>query len=227
MEESGVLTGPITRRSRGSNPVSAIFRKMKKNTKAILLDLLGAFFLIWGVVAISVSMYYQNPTQILYMCYIGLLLIGIGILTKRSFIIMSQVYILAIPLLIWDIDFLYQLILNKPLFGIRNYFFSEGHSIVGKIVSLQHLFTIPVAAYVAKQIGIKRKDAWKWSFAQITLVYIFVSLFSNPDINVNCIFNPCINIYFGLPYRLTWFVIIFSMTFISSLLINLLVLKKK
>ncbi len=195
---------------------------MKKKHKFFILDILGIFFLTWGVIAISLSMYNKNPTQILYMCYLGLILIGIGILTKRSYIIMSQVYILAIPLLIWDIDFLHWLIFNKPLFGITNYFFAEGHSLIGKIISLQHLFTVPLSIYIAKIIGIKRKDAWKWSFIQITVVYLFVTLFSSPDLNINCVFHPCINLHFGLPYRLTWFIIIFSMTFITSVLINFL-----
>jgi hypothetical protein len=200
---------------------------MKKKKKFLLLDLLGIFFLFWGIVAIAVSMYNQNPTQILYMCYLGLILIGIGILTKRSFIIMSQVYILAIPLLVWDIDFLHWLIFQKPLFGITNYFFAEGHSLIGKIISLQHLFTVPIAIYASKIIGIKRKDAWKWSFIQIIFVYLLVSLLTSPDTNVNCIFNPCINVYFGLPYRLTWFLVIFGMTFISSLGINLILKNTK
>ncbi|MFH1607739.1 MAG: hypothetical protein ABIA78_01260 [archaeon] len=199
---------------------------MNKKTKFLLLDILGIFFLVWGIIAISVSMYNQNPTQVLYMCYLGLILIGVGILTKRSFIIMSQIYILAIPLIVWDIDFLHWLILNKPLFGITNYFFAEGHSIIGKIISLQHLFTVPVAIYASKIIGVKRKDAWKWSFIQIIFVYIFISLLSNPDININCVFNSCINVYFGLPYRLTWFIIIFGMTFLTSLGINYFILKK-
>jgi len=200
---------------------------MDKKHKLIFLDILGGFFLIWGIIAIANSMYMQNPTQILYMCYLGLVLIGIGILTKRSFIIMSQIYILAIPLIVWDIDFLYWLIFNKPLLGITDYFFVENSFNIGKIISLQHLFTVPVAAYAAKLIGIKRKDAWKWSFVQIILVFIAVSLFSSRETNINCIFDPCLNIVMGLPYRITWFIVIFSMTFISGLIINSFLIVKK
>jgi len=193
---------------------------MKKSMRFFILDLIGIFFLFLGIAAIANSLYIQNPTQILYMCYIGLLLIGIGILTKRSFIIMSQVYILAIPLLIWDIDFLYWLIMQKPLWGITDYFFLDKAFILGKIISLQHLFTVPIAIYAANKIGIKRKDSWKWSFIQILLVFIAVNIFSSPESNINCIFNPCINIVLGLPYRLTWFLIIFTMTFLTSILLN-------
>ena len=193
---------------------------MKEKHKFILLNLIGMFFLLLGITAVVNSWYNQSPTQVLYMCYLGLIFIGIGILTKRSFIIMSQVYILAIPLLVWDIDFIYWLIFNQPLFGITDYFFIDSALNIGKIVSLQHLFTVPLAIYAANLIGVKRKDAWIWSFIQITVVYIAVSILSAPEFNVNCVFNPCINIYFGLPYRLTWFLVLFSMTFLTSVLLN-------
>ena len=153
---------------------------MDKKRKLFLLDLLGVFFLAWGIIAVANSFNNGNPTQVLYMCYLGLILIGIGILTKKSSIIMSQVYILAIPLLVWDIDFLYWLIFHQPLFGITNYFFLNPSFTIGKIISLQHLFTVPIAFYSAKIIGVKKKDAWKWSFIQIIVVFVLVVLFSNP-----------------------------------------------
>lgn len=199
---------------------------MKKKFQFLILDIIGIFFLVWGIIAISLSMYNQTPTQILFMCYLGIILIGIGILTRRSFIIMSQIYILAIPILFWDIDFLHWIIFNQPLFGITDYFFVVSGWTLGKIISLQHLFTVPLAIYASSIIGVKRRDAWKWSFIQITIVYLLVSWFSSPDLNVNCIFSPCIDIYFGLPYKLTWFIIIFGMTFITSVLLNILPLIK-
>jgi hypothetical protein len=199
---------------------------MIKKHKYLLLDVIGIFFLVLGIVAIGKSMFRQTPTQILYMCYIGLIIIGIGVLTKRSYIVMSQVYILAIPLLVWNIDFIYWLISNKPLWGITDYFFLEQVFTLDKFVTLQHLYSVPLAIYAAHLIGVKRRDAWIWSFIQITLVYVLVTLLSTSDSNINCVFNPCINVYFGLPYRLTWFLIIFSMVGLSALVINNVFLKK-
>jgi hypothetical protein len=200
---------------------------MNKKTKADILNALGLVFLFWGISAISFSIYNQNNSQILNMCYFSLLIIGAGILFKKSSMIMSQIYILAIPLLIWNIDFLHWLIFQHPLFGITDYFFIGGYSLIGKIISLQHIFTIPLAIYAMKQIKIKRKDAWKWSFIQLTIIYFPVKLFSNPDMNINCVFNPCINISFGLPYELVWFSIAFSMTFVSSIIINFILSENK
>ena len=194
---------------------------MIKERQKIFLNILGGFFLIWGVIAILNSMYANHPMQIFYFCYLGLLLIGIGILTKNSFLILSQVYILAIPLLVWDIDFIHWIIFQKSLWGITDYFFIGEHSLIGKIISLQHLFTVPLAIYSAKLIGLKRKDAWKMSFIQATLVFIAVNIFTNPESNINCIFSACLNVYFGLPYRLTWFIIFFSLISITALILNL------
>lgn len=195
---------------------------MEEKTKFIILDVIGVFFLILGILAIANAVYTRNPAQILYMCYIGLIIIGIGILTKRSFIIMSQIYILAIPLFVWSIDFLYWIIFNQPFLGITDYFFINPGFDLGKIISLQHLFTIPIAIYAASLIGIKRKDAWKLSFIQIILVYLLVRFISPPELNINCVFEPCIDLYPGPSYRLVWFIAIFSMTFITSVLLNYL-----
>lgn len=192
--------------------------KDKKLNK--ILNLCGIFLLILGILAVLNSLYIKNPSQVFWMCYLSLILMGIGIIKRNTFLIMSQVYILAIPVLIWDIDFLYQLILQKPLFGLTNYFFYERTLNLGKIISLQHLFAVPLALYCVYTIGRKRTDAWKLSFIQITLNFIAVSLLTNPETNINCIFNPCINLYLGIPYKLTWFLIFFSLTFITAMILN-------
>ena len=143
---------------------------------------------------------------------------------------MSQVYILLIPHLLWTIDFFYQLILNKPLWGEKIYFFIDNFLIIGNIISLQHIFAIPIALYAVTLIGLKRKNAWILSFIQITIIYILVSLLTLSETNINCVFSSCINVHFGvpwIPYRLTWFIAIFSMTFISSSVVNYILSIKK
>lgn len=197
-----------------------------KNKEKILF-FLGSYFLILGGIAIIRSLYRQTPSQILYACYIGTILIGIGILTKKSFIILSQVYILTIPLLIWNIDFIHWLIFNRPLWGITDYFFFDFSVTLDKFVTLQHLYTIPISIYAVKLIGLKRKDAWKWSFVQLFLMFITVLIFSSTNLNVNCVFRSCINLNYKLPYTLIWFLVSFAMTAITALFLNYFLLHKK
>jgi hypothetical protein len=199
----------------------------KLKNKILLLDLIGLYFLILGIAAILRSFYNQVPYQILYSCYIGMILIGMGILTRRSFIILSQVYILAIPLLIWNVDFIHWIIFNKPLWGITDYFFVDFSSLIDKFISLQHLYTVPVAIYAANLVGIKRGDAWKWSIIQLSVTFFVVFIFSPEVSNINCVFKSCIGTNFGIPYILLWFFISFNMIFISVWIINSFFLHKK
>jgi hypothetical protein len=191
-----------------------------KDSRVIIINILGGLFLFLGLGAVLNSLYLKNPTQIFWICYLSLIIIGVGLLTKNSFLIVSQLNILAIPLIIWDIDFLYWLLFNKPLFGITDYFFLDRIYTLGKIISLQHLFTLPVALFATYLIKLKRKDTWKLSIVQIVLVFFAITIFTPSEANINCVFNPCINVYIGLPYRLTWFIILFVMIAITVNIIN-------
>jgi hypothetical protein len=195
---------------------------MKERNKKIFLITLGIYFILLGIVAIILSLYKHNPSQILYACYVGLILIGIGILTKKSSIILSQVYLLTIPILIWDIDFFHWIIFRGPLWGVTDYFFSTPPAILGNFVSLQHLYLVPLSIYALTLIGVKRRDAWKWSFLELVIIFVAVITMSAPALNVDCVFRPCININFGIPYPIVWFLISFSMVGITALLLNLL-----
>ena len=87
-----------------------------------------------------------EPAQILWFCYLGLVLIGIGIFMGNGGLIGSQIAILGIPLIIWDVDFIYRAIFGAPLLGITNYLFVN-RPILSQLISAQHLFTLPLALY--------------------------------------------------------------------------------
>lgn len=193
---------------------------MKEESKRIFLITLGIYFILLGIAAIILSFYNHNPSQILYACYVGLILIGIGILTKKSSIILSQVYLLAIPILIWDIDFVHWIIFKGPLWGITDYFFSNPPAILGNFVSLQHLYLVPLSIYALILMGVKRKDAWKWSLIELVIIYIAVLAFSTSALNVDCAFHPCVNINFGIPYPIVWFLVSFSMIGVTAIILN-------
>jgi hypothetical protein len=199
---------------------------MKKRDE-IILNIIGIIPLVIGILAVLNSLYTQNPTQILWMCYISLIIIGIGILARNSFLIMSQLYIITIPLIMWNIDFFYHLFFHSSLWGIANYFFVEKTLNLGKIISLQHIFTIPLSIYAVSKIKLKRTDAWKWSFAQIFVVYAIISIFFPPEANINCVFAPCGDFNFaGINYRIVWFAAVFGMTSITTLTLNYFLKRK-
>lgn len=189
--------------------------------KKITLNIIGVLFITWGIAAIINTLYRDDLAPILWLCYIGIILLGIGALKKDSFLITSQINILAVPLIFWTIDFFSFLINGKTLLGIVDYYFIPG-PVIGKIISSQHLFTIPLSFYAIYLIKLKRTDAWKISFIQLILIFLATRIFTDPGENVNCVFSSCLNFTVSY-YPLMWFVL----TFLMVLLINFLIIKMK
>jgi len=184
---------------------------MKENKTPIIV---GIIFLIFGVVAIMNAFFLKNFQGILWFCYISLIILGIGFLRKNHFLIKSQINILAIPLLIWTFDFIYFLIFKHSLLNIVNYFFLPGQ-ILSKIITIQHVFTIPLAFYAIKFIKPISKNSWKLSFIQAAIIFILSRIFSNPEQNLNWVYRTSLNL--NIPYYpLFWFIGIFFMTILTN-----------
>lgn len=204
--------------------------------KKIILNFMGIIFLILGISAIINTIYHEKIglAPIIWLCYIGIILISLAVLTRNSLLLLSQINILAIPLITWNIDFYSILIFNKSLFNIADYFFIAG-PIIGKIITSQHLFTIPLSIYALYLMKTDKSYEWKihkdyaWiiSFLQVSLIFFITRIISNEEKNINCVFKSCIKVQFGY-YPLVWFSIFFIIIFITNLIIiNLIFLKKK
>ena len=74
-----------------------------------ILYFFGAFFLGIGLTAIFNTIYIGNTDGILWLCYMSMFIISIGMFFKDDGLIMSQLNIIFIPLLFWNVDFFYVL----------------------------------------------------------------------------------------------------------------------
>ncbi len=197
--------------------------ELSEKAKERILNILGILFLIWGILAIVNSIFLGNPDQIFWNCYIGLLLIGIGIIRRNPILIGSQLTILAIPLLVWDIDFLYYFIFNNSLWGITDYIFVEQRLALSQIISLQHLFTLPFSLFTLYLLKTDKFDFWKVSIPQITLIFFVVFLTTPPGQNINCVFENCLSInpsiISNVQYQVIWFFVFFGMIIITNLIL--------
>lgn len=188
--------------------------------KEIILNIIGVIFLILGISAILNTLFNleQGLAPILWFSYIGLILLAIGVLRRDSYLIAAQLCILAIPYLFWNVDFFYYLFQGKSLFGIVDYFFIPG-AIMGKIISSQHLFNLPLSLIAIYLIGLKRKDFWKVAFFEVAVLFFITRIFTDYEKNVNCVYHNCANFNFGLWYPLEWFLAYFVMIIIANLII--------
>ena len=184
-----------------------------------LLNLLGFLFLLTFLGAILNNIYYDNIKGILWMCYLGLFIIGIGLIYKKSSLIVSQLNIVAIPSTIWAVDFLSFFFIGRTLFGITDYMFTTGN-IIGKIISLQHVFTLPISLYSLSILKVKNKNIWIISFIQLIVVYFLTLMLTNPEGNINYVYNSNITqIEFGLFYSIIWFLSSFICIYLTNYLI--------
>lgn len=193
--------------------------------KETTLKIIGIFFIIFGVAAIINAVYLKNYAGILWFCYSSLILLGISILKRDSFLLAAQLNIFTIPLFIWTIDFAYFLAFKQPLFGIVDYFFVNGPSFA-KIISLQHLFTIPLSFYALHLLELKRKDAWKLSFIEIILIYVLSITITSELSNINCVYHSCVNFIPAKFYTITWFTLAFLMILLTDIFISKLFFHK-
>jgi hypothetical protein len=170
----------------------------------------------------------KDMPQILWMCYISILLIIVGILKKNSSLILSQVIILAIPALFWVFDFIYLLFTENSLIGIAGYF--PNQTILEKIVSFQHFYTFILALIALYLIKVKKNyKILLLSLAEVVVIFFLTLLFAaGNEHDINCINLTCVkivNLNF-LPYHLMWFILLFSFIVLSYFIITTLLFVK-
>lgn len=193
---------------------------MNNKIKSFVLTLIGTIYITLGILAFYNAIRYAETAGILWFSYIAFFLIGFGIITRNSYLIASQINIILISYIFWNIDFFYILITSNSLWGITNYFFLPG-PLLSKIITLQHIFTIPVSLFSIYLIKLKRGDFWKFSLAQVTIFFFIIRIIGSREGNINCVFENCLplNLSF-VPYPVVWFLAYIIMIFLTTLLLT-------
>ena len=195
---------------------------MNKNK---LLNVFGIIFLVWGILAITNAIISKNYSQLFWMCYLGLFIMGFAIIKRNGFWLAVQLNILAIPSILWGLDFLSYLTFNKFLIGISAPFFNNP-TILQQIVSLEHLMIVPIGFLSLYLIKVKKTNMWIISILEMLIMFPITWIFTNHSENINCAFYSCLPFDFGI-YPLSWFVLLFFSTIVTNyLIINLKIFRK-
>lgn len=200
---------------------------MKEKRMPFYIYAIGVFFILTGILAIFYALYNNHPESIFWFCYGSILLIGIGILIRNSTLISSQIYILLVPDLIWITDFIYYIFAGHSFFHIVDYFF-EGNMTLPFLISLQHLFVVPLTLLVLSVIKIKSKFAFIFSFIHLILLFAITRYFTTPEFNVNCVYQACGSVFSSGIYPFLWIFLSFLMVLIvQAVLFNISSLRQK
>jgi len=193
---------------------------MEEQTKGMVLWIFGIFFIFYGLLAVVFEVYRGRPDSIFWYCYLSMVLIGIGSIKRSGVLIASQLSILFVYLVGWNVDFLYQAIFRKSLFGITDFFFNYMIP-TARFISFEHLFLLPIGFFLLYLIKAENKDHWKFSIVQFTLIVLVTYFLANPERNVNCVFYSCVSFIPTFQfYSLLWFFLGLSSIFISASIIN-------
>lgn len=186
------------------------------NLKDSLLVLSGIYMIIVSFIAYYQAIFSYHFSLIFWFSYSAFLLIGIGIVRKNGYLIGSQINIVLFPYIFWNIDFFYQLIFKEQLFGITNYVF-EMESLLSLFVTLHHIILIPLAFISLYFIKVKRTDFWKLSLIQGLIFLTLTKLFSDPELNINCVFENCLPFQINNPlYFVLWILCFVLMVFVVN-----------
>jgi flagellin-like protein len=148
------------------------------------------YFILTAILVIFLTISQGRPAHVLWFCYTGLLIMSIGILMKKGWLIASQLNLIAIPLLVWKIDYFYHLVTGVSLFGAIDYFF-VGEEFITQLIVIQHAITLPLSLYMLYFIKIEHKKGWILSILQAILIFILIRIFTTPEYNVNCAYRFC------------------------------------
>lgn len=185
-----------------------------------LLIVLGIYYILLGVLAFLNSYWSQSTDQVYWFCYFSLFLIGIGFVRRDSLLIASQLNILMAAMVIWSIDFSYVFFTHTSLWGYTDYFF-QSKNVLAQFVSLQHLYTIPLALYALSVLKLRGRYIWLISILQAFVIFIITRMFTSSESNINCSFHACGTLFnFSWYYPALWLIGVSIMILITDFLLR-------
>ncbi|MEM4247172.1 MAG: hypothetical protein QXR48_00395 [Candidatus Woesearchaeota archaeon] len=180
--------------------------------KERVLNFLGWIFIALGLVSVITHVVFGNWRYAVWFCNHAMIISGLAIMYKNRFWLTAMLNWSLIPVSMWTIDFVSKVLFGIFPFGITQYMF-EGPI---QIISLQHLFTVPLMLYAMHLLGRPTKWAWLGTTAHGIILWIISYFFITPDYNVNCAHQAC-TLLKGLPYYVAlWPFIAILMFFVTN-----------
>lgn len=159
-------------------------------------------FLALGWLAIYVPAYlWAYPWwNFLFLCNLGILLTGIGLVTGSRLLVSSQAVGAPIVGLVWTLDAGWRLLTGEFLFGGTNYMWNPGYPLFTRLLSLYHIAWPLLLIAVCRREGYDRRG-WALQTLVLTLGLGVARLATQPVDNVNFAFlDPFWKRQFGPPW---------------------------
>lgn len=146
----------------------------------LVLQLLLIWF-NWGSDVDGLYVWYCNNV---------LLLFALSFYFEKYQVVKGLINVGFLAQLIWVLDVLSFVLFGNFLFGFSDYLFNLEHTALFVTTILIHVFSSFVALYFVFDKETK-KESLMYSFFYVLALYFLVLLFTNPQSNVNCVFEIC------------------------------------
>lgn len=185
------------------------------NKKELILDILGWVFLAMGITSVVWHVGFLKWQYAVWFCNHSMLITGTAVLLRNRFWLTAMLNWSVVPITIWVVDFIGKVLFNTHIFNVTNYMF-EGPS-WGHIISMQHLFAVPLMLYALILMGKPNKWAWLGTLLQSAILFVLSYFYITPDYNINCVHTACISWLEWLPaYPAAWFILTALMFFATN-----------
>ena len=195
-------------------------------TKNFLLNSIGIFLIVLGLIRIFQLIFLGDPIHIFWFCNHIIVFIGIAILFRSAFWLKAEFALLFFGQLCWMVSFLLYWIFGVVSPGSSTHLVDIS-SFIGIISILVHFLTLPLGVWAIFLLNKKSKFEWVGSLIHFAVLIPFILYFGS-KYNLNCFLRPCFDFLGKIPlYPLFIFLAYFFLTIIPTIyLLNYLIKKR-
>lgn len=198
--------------------------KVKKN---VLLNVIGVFLIVLGLIRIIQVLFFGVPVHVFWLCNHVIVIMGIAILFRKSFLLIGEFSFLFLGQFIWVLA-----VILYGLFGIvvpgNSAYLIYGGGFINLISVLVHFLTLPLGFWAIILIGKKEKFAWTVGLIH-TIILLPIVLYFGAQYNLNCLIKPCLSFFPDITLYSILIIPLYFLLFVIPVnyLVNRLISKKK
>jgi hypothetical protein len=148
-----------------------------------------ALYTLYLCVLVPVYWVHWGPRNFLWFSDIALLATGAALWLESPLLASMMALAIALPELVWNVDFFGRLLTGRRLFGLSGYMFDAARPLYLRALSLFHVVLPALLVWMIHRVGYDRR-AWAVQTAVALIVLPVTYWLTDPADNVNWVYGP-------------------------------------
>jgi hypothetical protein len=124
---------------------------------------------LWMAVWVPVYWVHNGPSNFLWICDFANLVTLVAIWSESALLVSSQLAGIFLIQVLWAVDFFGRLLTGSHLLGGTEYMFDASSPVWLRLLSLFHLWTVPLLAWLMRRVGHDRRGVLLESLVALVL----------------------------------------------------------